>query len=213
MVLRRRGAEFSELEFPEELHRGVGGNPEWRCRCWVLRVLTTPTEVWQLDATGERELLAKPRGGYEPSDYVATRRWVEARDGALVPVSLVHRADLDVTRPNPLLLYGYGSYEAPIDPGFSVARLSLMDRGMIFAIAHVRGGGEMGRAWWEQGRGLTKKNTFTDFIDVADDLLAAGLTTRGQIVADGGGRAASWAPWRTWPATCRHRGRGPVRDP
>ena len=126
------------------------------------------------------------RGGYEPSDYVATRRWVEARDGALVPVSLVHRADLDVTRPNPLLLYGYGSYEAPIDPGFSVARLSLMDRGMIFAIAHVRGGGEMGRAWWEQGRGLTKKNTFTDFIDVADDLLAAGLTTRDQMVADGG---------------------------
>ena len=184
--------EFSELEFPEELYTAASaGNPEWEAP--VLRFsygsFTTPTEVWQLDvATGERELLKRQpvRGGYEPSDYVATRRWVEARDGALVPVSLVHRADLDVTRPNPLLLYGYGSYEAPIDPGFSVARLSLMDRGMIFAIAHVRGGGEMGRAWWEQGRGLTKKNTFTDFIDVADDLLAAGLTTRDQMVADGG---------------------------
>lgn len=184
--------DFSELEFPEELYTAASaGNSEWEAP--VLRFsygsFTTPSEVWQLDvATGEREMLKRQpvRGGYEPGDYVATRRWVTARDGARVPVSLVHRADLDLSSPNPLLLYGYGSYEAPIDPGFSVARLSLMDRGMIFAIAHVRGGGEMGRAWWEQGRGLTKKNTFTDFIDVADDLLDAGITARDRMVADGG---------------------------
>ena len=183
---------FREMDFPEELYTASSaGNPEWEAP--VLRFtygsFTTPAEVWQLDvATGERELLKRQpvRGGYEPADYVATRRWVTARDGAQVPVSLVHRADLDLTGPNPLLLYGYGSYEAPIDPAFSVARLSLMDRGMIFAVAHVRGGGEMGRSWWEQGRGLTKKNTFTDFIDVADDLLDTGVTARDRMVADGG---------------------------
>lgn len=186
------GLDFRELSFPEELYTAAStGNSEWVSP--VLRFsygsFTTPTEVWQLDvATGERELLKRQpvRGGYEPDDYVATRRWVTAADGVQIPVSLVHRADLDLARPNPLLLYGYGSYEAPIDPGFSVARLSLLDRGMIFAIAHVRGGGEMGRAWWEQGRGLTKKNTFTDFIAVADDLLDAGITARDRMVADGG---------------------------
>ncbi|WP_295624306.1 S9 family peptidase [uncultured Corynebacterium sp.] len=186
------GVEFSELDFPEELFTASSaGNAEWDAPVlrFVYGSFTTPTEVWQLDvATGEREMLKRQpvRGGYEPTEYVATRRWVTARDGARVPVSLVHRADLDLTTPNPLLLYGYGSYEAPTDPGFSVARLSLLDRGMIFAIAHVRGGGEMGRAWWEQGRGVTKKNTFTDFIDVADDLLDAGITARDRMVADGG---------------------------
>ncbi|MBV7295868.1 S9 family peptidase [Corynebacterium sp. TAE3-ERU12] len=183
---------FVELDFPEELFSvAPAGNAEWEAP--VLRFtygsFTTPGQVWQLDvATGQRELLKQQpvRGGYDAADYVAERRWVTARDGAQVPVSLIRRRDCALDQPRPLLLYGYGSYEMPTDPGFSVARLSLLDRGMVMAIAHVRGGGEMGRSWWEQGRGLTKKNTFTDFIDVADDLLAAGITTREQMVADGG---------------------------
>lgn len=184
--------DFAELGFDEELYTaGPAGNPEWEAP--VLRYgyssFTTPAQVWQLDpATGERTLLKEQpvRGGYDRGDYVATRRWVTAADGARVPVSLVHRRDLDLGRPNPLLLYGYGSYEIPVDPGFSIARLSLLDRGMIFAVAHVRGGGEMGRTWWESGRGTAKRNTFTDFIAVADDLIAAGVTAPDRMVAEGG---------------------------
>ncbi len=99
---------------------------------------------------------------------------------------MVHRADLDVSRPNPMVLYAYGSYESSIDPGFSISRLSVMDRGMIFAVAHVRGGGEMGRAWYDDGKLAKKKNTFTDFINVADDLIARGLTAPDRLVAEGG---------------------------
>lgn len=183
-------AHFEPLQFPEELYTaGAGGNPEWDTTVFRFGYgsFTTPGELWQLDVpTGERTLLKRQpvKGGYDSEEYVAKRLWVTARDGVDIPVSLVHRADLDTTKPNPLLLYGYGSYEASIDPGFSVARLSLMDRGMIFAIAHVRGGGEMGRGWWENGRGLSKKNTFTDFIDVADYLRESGVTD--SMVAEGG---------------------------
>lgn len=139
-------------------------------------------------ATGERVLLKEQivRGEFNREDYVAKRVWVTASDGAEIPVSLIHRADLDTSTPRPTILYGYGSYEDSRDPGFSIARLSLLDRGVIFAIAHVRGGGEMGRTWWEQGRALTKKNTFTDFVAVADYLLDHGITTRECMVAQGG---------------------------
>lgn len=200
--------EFHELEFDEELYSaGTGANPEWDAP--VLRYgygsYTTPPESWQLDvATGERTLLKRrPVRDYDPADYVAERRWVTGADGAEIPVSLVRRADLDVTRPNPLVLYGYGSYEMAMDPGFSVAALSLLDRGMVFAFAHIRGGGEMGRSWWENGRGLAKKNTFTDFVAVADHLLETGWTTRDSMVALGGsaggllmGAVANMAPDR-----------------
>ncbi len=134
---------------------------------------------------------------------MAYRLWTTAADGTDIPVSIVHRADLDRTQPNPTLLYGYGSYEVSVDPAFSVTRLSLMDRGMIFAVAHVRGGGEMGRTWYDDGKMLKKKNTFTDFIDVADDLIARGVTTADQMVAEGGsaggmlmGAIANMAPDR-----------------
>ncbi|ALA68010.1 S9 family peptidase [Corynebacterium lactis] len=184
--------KFTEMEFSEELYSaGTSGNPEWDAP--VLRYgygsFTTPSQLWQLEiASGKRVMLKeqKVRGEFDAADYVAKREWVTAADGAQIPVSIVHRADLDVSRPNPTLLYGYGSYESSMDPGFSIARLSLLDRGMVFVIAHVRGGGEMGRAWWEQGRALTKKNTFTDFVDVADFLLEKGWTTREQMVALGG---------------------------
>ncbi len=184
--------QFEELQFNEELFTvSVGGNPEWDAP--VLRVSYSsyiqPAQLFDYRVdTGKYTLLKEQEvpGGYDPDDYVAYRLWTTAADGARIPVSVVHRADLDRTRPSPTLLYGYGSYEVSIDPGFSVTRLSLMDRGMIFAVAHVRGGGEMGRGWYDDGKMLNKKNTFTDFIDVADDLIARGVTAADQLVAEGG---------------------------
>lgn len=202
-------SEFEELNFDEELFTvSVSGNPEWDAP--VLRVsyvsFTQPSQLFDYRVdTGEFTLLKEQEvpGGYNPDDYVAYRLWTTAADGTEIPVSIVHRADLDRTQPNPTLLYGYGSYEVSVDPAFSVTRLSLMDRGMIFAVAHVRGGGEMGRTWYDDGKMLKKKNTFTDFIDVADDLIARGVTTADQMVAEGGsaggmlmGAIANMAPDR-----------------
>ena len=184
--------EFVELEFPEELYTiEVMGNPEWDAP--VLRLAyssyVTPTRIYDYTvATGELRLLKEQEvlGGYNPDDYVASRVWVTASDGVDIPVSLVHRRDVDLSHPNPTILYGYGSYEISLDPGFSVASLSLMDRGMIFAFAHVRGGGELGRHWYDNGKMLHKRNTFTDFIAVADHLLDHNLTSRDTLVALGG---------------------------
>ena len=105
-------------------------------------------------------------GGYRSEDYTVERDWAVAEDGTRIPVSLVRRADLDPARPAPVLQYAYGSYEISMDPGFSVSRLSLLDRGVIWAVAHVRGGGELGRGWYENGKKDTKTNTFTDYVAV-----------------------------------------------
>ena len=123
-------------------------------------------------------------GAFDPDDYQQHRDWAVADDGTRIPISVVSRKE--VSHPAPLLLYGYGSYEASMDPSFSVARLSLLDRGMIFALAHVRGGGEMGRYWYEQGKTLTKVNTFTDFVSCGRHLVDTGVTTPAQMVAEGG---------------------------
>jgi oligopeptidase B len=126
-------------------------------------------------------------GGYNANEYVKQRDWADAADGTRIPISIVARRDTGrATGPKPLLLYGYGSYEASMDPGFSVSRLSLLDRGMVFAIAHVRGGGEMGRLWYENGKTLTKKNTFTDFVSCAQHLVDNGTTAPDRMIADGG---------------------------
>ena len=209
MDVRHGWSEFKELNFNEELYTvSVGGNPEWDAP--VLRVSYTsfiqPSQLFDYRVeTGEYTLLKEQEvpGGYNKDDYVAYRMWTQASDGTQIPVSIVHRADLDRTKANPTLLYGYGSYETSMDPYFSVFRLSLMDRGMIFAMAHVRGGGEMGRTWYDSGKLLQKKNTFTDFIAVADDLIARGVTTADQMVAEGGsaggllmGAVANMAPDR-----------------
>jgi oligopeptidase B len=134
-------------------------------------------------------------GGYDQSRYATGRLWVQASDGVKVPVSIVASRDLvDVdddgnlraTSPAPLLLYGYGSYEISIDPAFSSIRLSLLDRGVIFAIAHVRGGGEMGRSWYEMGKLAQKPTTFSDFVSVARALIREGWTTAEHLAARGG---------------------------
>jgi oligopeptidase B len=127
------------------------------------------------------------QGGYDPSLVVQRREWATADDGTRVPISLVYRGDLvEPGRPAPTLLYGYGSYELSIDPGFSISRLSLLERGVVFAVAHVRGGGELGRDWYENGKTLTKRNTFTDFVACARHLQATGVTTPELLVAEGG---------------------------
>src|SRR5699024_8162576 len=122
--------------------------------------------------------------------------------GTQIPVSIVKRKDLATDSPRPALLYGYGSYEASMDPGFSVSRLSLLDRGMLYVVAHVRGGGEMGRLWYDEGKLMAKKNTFTDFIDVADHLINNQLTSPEVLVAEGGsagGLLVGAVPrWRIW---------------
>ena len=197
--------EFTELEFSEELYTvGLGGNPEWDSP--VVRVVyssyTQPTQVLDYEVgSGTLTLLKEQEveGGYNPGEYEAFRVWATAADGEQVPVSVVRRKGVE--GPAPALLYGYGSYEASMDPGFSVSRLSLLDRGMVWACAHVRGGGEMGRAWYDNGKMLRKANTFTDFIACADRLVELGLTTNGQLVAEGGsaggllmGAVANMAP-------------------
>lgn len=182
-----------EVPFDEALFSaGLGGNPEWAQP--TLRIgftsFVTPSEVSDLDlATGQVTVLKRQPvlGGYDPADYAQERDWATTSDGTRVPISLVWRRDaVDADSPSPLHLYGYGSYEHSIDPGFSVMRLSMLDRGVVFAVAHVRGGGEMGRHWYENGKTLTKKNTFTDFVAVADHLIASGRTTADRLVAEGG---------------------------
>ncbi|RLP83190.1 S9 family peptidase [Mycetocola lacteus] len=194
-----------EIEFDEPLYTvHTGSNPEWDQPTLRLGYgsLITPSTVSELDvATGEIRVLKRQPvlGGYDPADYQQAREWAIAEDGTRIPISLVwkrgHAASAPDSHaeaapgnrvPGPLELYGYGSYEASMDPSFSVARLSLLDRGVTFAIAHVRGGGELGRAWYENGKTLTKKNTFTDFVASAKHLIDHGYTTPDRLVAEGG---------------------------
>ncbi|WP_291045601.1 S9 family peptidase [Herbiconiux sp.] len=187
------GAGFTELAFDEPLFSvGTSGNPEWLQPTirYGYTSFVTPSSVFDYDvATGTSTLLKQQpvQGGYDPAEYEQRREWATAADGTRVPISLVARTGLlGSGEPQPLVLYGYGSYEASIDPGFSVPRLSLLDRGVVFAIAHVRGGGELGRHWYEDGKSLTKRNTFTDFVSSAEHLIGTGLTAPDRLVAQGG---------------------------
>src|SRR5262249_8448894 len=124
-------------------------------------------------------------GGYDRDDYVTDRLWSTSHDGTRVPISIVHRRGLQRDGANPALLYGYGAYEIPSDPMFDPARLSLLDRGFVYAIAHVRGGGEMGREWYEDGKFLHKANTFHDFIACARELIAQRYTSSDHLAIRG----------------------------
>ena len=150
--------------------------------------LAMPATTYELNVkTGERrELKRQPVPGYDPANYVTERVWVTARDGAKVPVSLVYRKGFEKNGKAAMLQYGYGSYGASMDPGFSVTTVSLLDRGMVYALAHIRGGQEMGRAWYEDGKLLHKQNTFTDFIDVTDALVKQGYAAPDRVAALGG---------------------------
>lgn len=149
----------------------------------------TPSSVYDYDMDSKKQTLLKRTevlGGYDPEKYKVERFFVAASDGAKIPVSMVYRKDIDPRAKNPLLLYAYGSYGASMSASFSSSRFSLVDRGVTYAIAHIRGGGEMGKEWHEQGRMMTKKNTFTDFIAVADHLVKEGYTSKEKLAIQGG---------------------------
>ncbi len=198
--------DFVELEVGEGLVSiGASGNPEWRqpmLRVGYTSFVEPATVANYTVATGEWTVLKRQPvlGGYDSARYAERRDWAVAADGTRIPISLVWKRGLspvlDATEetasmgagavPSPTLLYGYGSYEASMDPGFSIPRLSLLDRGVVFAIAHVRGGGEMGRQWYESGKKLQKRSTFTDFVAVAQHLVDAGISAPERLVAEGG---------------------------
>jgi oligopeptidase B len=125
-------------------------------------------------------------GGYNPQHYSTERLYATAKDGTKIPISIVYKKGMERNSGSPLLLYGYGSYGASMDAGFNSSRLSLLNRGFIYAIAHIRGGQEMGRSWYEDGKLMKKKNTFTDFIDCADFLIKEKYTSKEHLYAQGG---------------------------
>ena len=150
--------------------------------------LTTPSTTYEINAkTGERrQLKQQDVPGYDPSKYVTERVWVPARDGTKVPVSIVYAKGFEKNGKAAMLQYGYGSYGASMDPGYSLTTTSLLDRGMVYALAHIRGGQEMGRQWYDDGKLLKKKNTFTDFIDVTQHLVKEGYAAPDRVAAYGG---------------------------
>jgi oligopeptidase B len=184
--------ETYRIEFDEPVYSVFGGhNPDFNSR--LLRFtyisMVTPRSVFDYDMkTKERELKKRQEvlGGYDPEQYQSERIFATAEDGTRIPISIVYRKGTTNDGSNPLYLYGYGAYGMSMDPYFSSNRLSLLDRGFIFAMAHVRGGGEMGRYWYDDGKLLNKKNTFTDFIAVAEHLISESYTSSDKLVISGG---------------------------
>ena len=215
-VLDRRPAEGSgvtrfgvpvPIRFDEPIFTvSPGANAEWSSRSYRFHFgsMVTPDCVYDYDLDTGTLALRKQQvvlGGVDLSAYQQSREWATAEDGTKVPLSIVRRSDVEPDGDAPVVLYGYGSYEHSIDPYFSISRLSLLDRGVVYVIAHIRGGGEMGRAWYEQGKLLAKRNTFTDFVAAARHLVQAGWTRPDRIIAHGGsaggllvGAAANLAP-------------------
>jgi oligopeptidase B len=194
-VLRRTGDGFDEperIEFDEPIYSvEPDHNPNWDARSYRLSFtsMVTPESIYDYDLDRKALLLRKQQpvlGGVRLSDYVQSREWATATDGSRVPLSVVRHHSTELDGSAPVVLYGYGSYEYSIDPYFSIPRLSLLDRGVVYVIAHVRGGGELGRHWYDEGKLLAKKNTFTDFVAAAQHLVRIGWTTPSRIVAHGG---------------------------
>jgi len=195
-ILRNDGSEY-EVAFGEPVYTVTpGANPEYDSGLFRLGYvsLVTPQSVYDCDiATGDLILLRRHpvldlpvKGPYRAEDFEQHREWATAPDGTRVPISIVCRKGTQRDGSSPFLLYGYGSYEISTDPSFSIPRLSLLDRGFGYAIAHIRGGGELGRHWYDDGKLLHKTNTFTDFVACARHLAATGWTSPDSLVARGG---------------------------
>ena len=170
---------------------GLGYNPEFNTDSIHIyyQSMITPSTQYLFDMnTKERTVLKKQDvlGGYDESQYETKRLWAKAQDGTLIPISVVYKKGFPKDGKQPLLLYGYGAYGITMDAGFSISRISLLDRGFAYAIAHVRGGEEMGRQWYEHGKMFEKINTFTDFIDCAQYLIDEGFTSPNHLYANGG---------------------------
>lgn len=180
------------IDFGEPAYTaGVGANPDFDATKvrFAYTSMTTPSSVFEYDMEKRTKTLLKQQevvGGYKPSDYITERLMVPSHDGVLVPMSIVYKRGMVKNGQNPLVLYGYGSYGSSMDAYFSVARLSLLNRGFIWAIAHIRGGEELGRQWYEDGKMLHKKNTFLDFIACAEYLVKQGFTSTDRMFAMGG---------------------------
>jgi oligopeptidase B len=185
------GTEFFIASSEAAYSTWMSVNPELNSEVvrYAYSSLTTPTTLYDYNVrTGEQWLLKRDPvlGSFDPDDYITEFLWAPARDGAQVPVSLVYRRGFARNGSAPLLQYAYGSYGLSMDPSFSSARLSLIDRGFVYAIAHVRGGQELGRAWYDEGRLLHKKNSFNDFLDVTRMLVARGYAASDKVFAMGG---------------------------
>lgn len=186
------GATDYYIDFGEPAYTAsVGANPDFEAATvrYGYTSMTTPSSVFEFDMEQRTKTLLKQQeivGGYNPGDYVTERLMVPSHDGVLVPLSIVYKKGVARNGQNPLVLYGYGSYGSSMDAYFSLARLSLLDRGFIWAIAHIRGGEEMGRQWYEDGKMLKKKNTFFDFIACAEYLVKQGYTSKDKMFAMGG---------------------------
>lgn len=180
------------VPFEEEVYTSsLSQNPEFDSK--ILRYsytsLTTPHSIIDFDMETKKGEVKKEQtvlGDFNKENYISKRIWVTARDGVKVPVSLVYRKDTPINSNTPLLQYAYGSYGYSMDPYFSTSRLSLLDRGFVYAIAHIRGGQELGRSWYENGKMLTKKNSFNDFVDVSLDLIKNNYTSAEHLYAMGG---------------------------
>lgn len=180
------------IEFPEPVYAaGLTSNREFNTSVvrYAYNSLVTPTSTFDYDMNGGKSTLLKQQevpGGFDRTNYKSERVFATASDGTKIPISMVYRKGVKLDGSAPLLLYGYGSYGASIPPTFSSNRLSLLDRGVIFAIAHIRGGGELGEEWRQAGRMMNKMNTFTDFIASAEALVKLKYTSSDRLVIEGG---------------------------
>ncbi|KGO98400.1 S9 family peptidase [Novilysobacter defluvii] len=198
------GAEYVKAdESAYSMGLSTNSEPDTEWLRYSYTSLTTPATTYELNVrTGERRTLKQqPVIGYDPAKYTTERVWVTARDGVKVPVSLVYRNGFRKDGTAAMLQYGYGSYGASMDPNFNLPVVSLLDRGMVYAIAHIRGGQEMGRKWYDDGKLMSKKNSFTDFIDVTRGLVEQGYAAPDRVAAYGGsaggllvGAVANMAP-------------------
>ena len=190
-IQNKKGDEHF-VAFDEPAYRAsIGANPDYNSKTlrYVYTSLTTPSSVYDYNmATKERRLMKQQEvvGGYDKNEYTTERIYATATDGTKIPISLVYKNGFKKDGNAPLLLYAYGSYGVTMDPAFSSNNLSLLNRGFVYAIAHIRGGQEMGRQWYEDGKLMKKKNTFTDFIDCGKYLVAEKYTTNEHLYAQGG---------------------------
>jgi oligopeptidase B len=191
-VMNFATGQIYNVDFPEPVYTFRGGtNPEYDSNLvrFTYTSLTTPSTVYDFNMSDKTRKLLKATevlGGYDPKLYATERTLARASDGTMVPISLVYKKPLVKDGTRPMLLYAYGSYGSSTDPTFSSNNLSLLDRGFIFAIAHIRGGSEMGRYWYDQGKLLNKKNTFTDFIASAEHLIRERYTSKEKLAIRGG---------------------------
>ncbi len=191
-VIDRGSGEMHVIDVGEHVYEAFSGD-NYEFESTIFRYnyesMTTPESVYDYDLEAQQRTIIKEKevlGGFSRNNYVSERLWATARDDTKIPVSIVYRKGIDLNGQNPLLQYAYGSYGFNVDPGFSSNLLSLLDRGFVFAIAHIRGGSVMGRQWYYDGRQLKKMNTFTDFIDVSKFLIDEGYTSPEHLYARGG---------------------------